>query len=98
MLSEREQQTLQEIERGLVLEAPELVNQMQAPPQRPGRRVRAVHDVVAVVAVLLAVVCLLAGAWLAGTVATLFAMDVLLVRHLRYSVRAKSDPNTEKPL
>ena len=87
MLSEREQRTLEEIERGLTVESPELVHQMRRPTGWPVRRIRLAHDVIAVVAALLAVVCLLSGAWLAGTVAVLFAMDVVLVRYLRYSTR-----------
>jgi type IV secretory pathway TrbD component len=41
--------------------------------------------VVAVLAVAVAVVCLVAQAWVAGAVVALFAVDVLMVRHLRYA-------------
>jgi hypothetical protein len=98
MLSERERRTLEQIERGLTVDSPELAHQMRRPTGWPVRRIRLAHDVVAVVAALLAVVCLLAGAWLAGTVAALFAMDVVLVRYLRYSNEANLGPNSENPL
>jgi hypothetical protein len=88
MLSEREQQALEEIEHGLCAEAPEFAHRMRHPSGRPVRDSRLAHHAVVVVAALAAVVCLVAGAWLAGIVAALFAMDILLVRHLRSARRS----------
>jgi len=86
MLSEPERQALREIERELSAEAPELaVRLVKDLPRQPSHAVRLAHDVVAVLAVVLAILCFALDVFVAGMVSALFAMDVLLVRYLRFS-------------
>jgi hypothetical protein len=86
MLSEPERQALREIERELSAEAPELAARMvKNLPRRPSRADRLAHDVVAVLAAVLAILCFALDVFVAGLVSTLFALDVLLVRYLRFS-------------
>ena len=86
MLSEPERQALREIERELSAEAPELAARLVKDlPRRPSRGDRLAHDAVAILAAVLAILCFALDVFLAGLVSTLFALDVLLIRYLRFS-------------
>jgi Protein of unknown function (DUF3040) len=96
MLTEREQRTLREIERGLSADAPDLVATMRARRlRRPTQGVRLTYDAVAVIAALSAIACFVLGVVGAGLVAALFAAAVVQVRCLRFPPRA--DPGDQRP-
>lgn len=88
MLTDRERRTLREIERGLSVDAPDLAELMRT--RRVRRSVnwpRLAYDVVAAVAVLSAVGCLLLGVGGSAAVAALFASVVIAVRYLRFTAQ-----------
>lgn len=86
MLSEREQQALGEIERTISVTDPRLAALLRS--TRTGRRVhwaRLAHDLVIVVSVLSAILCIAVAQVGAGLIALLFAAVVLAVRQLRFA-------------
>ncbi|HEX4247791.1 MAG TPA: DUF3040 domain-containing protein [Pseudonocardia sp.] len=89
MLTDRERQTLREIERGLSVDAPALAHLMRTRRvRRSVNWVRLTYDAVAAVAVLSAVGCVLLGVVGSAAVAALFAAVVLGARHLRFAPKA----------
>lgn len=101
MLSERERQALDEIERTISRSDPRLAQMLgRARTDRVARRYRWAHDVVAVVAMLSGVLCLCLGQIGAGLTAVAFAAIVVLVRRARFAPpeRPASGPRRPRPI
>ncbi|WP_084210531.1 DUF3040 domain-containing protein [Pseudonocardia acaciae] len=91
VLSEREQQALDEIERGISSDDPRLAAALRrSRVSRQAWWTRLVHDMVIVFSAMLAILCVVLGQVGAGFVAGLFAAVVVVVRRRRFPARAGS--------
>jgi hypothetical protein len=97
MLSEHERRALREIEQIVAAHDPAFAAMLSPRSNRAIRRMRLVYDLVAALAVVLALVCIPLGQVGSGLVALVFGGVVVGVRRRRFSTLAPPQSPTARP-